>query len=202
MTWPSHKWKKEDIILTYGNINIRYISSKKIGGIVKGSFFKKRILLSFGWSQLTGPLQIWISSSLNFSATMYISFPAKKYIYHFSWRLCTKYRQAKKNRNKLTMNKIYTGYYFVNIFHLVRQIFLSLCWLTDATQQKKTAHETPRSSLTFPIAWSFVVSSPHQNTTQIQIIHDFQRCKSKFTDSVTSPTCVQSNYRSVWNIKS
>ena len=154
------------------------------------------------------PLKLWLEStdrpSTNldfkfpkcFCYIMYISFPAKKNIYHFSWRLCTKYRQAKKNRNKLTMNKIYTGYYFVNIFHLVRQIFLSLCWLTDATQQKKTAHETPRSSLTFPIAWSFVVSSPHQNTIQIQ------RCKSKSTDSVTSPTCVQSNYRSVWNIKS
>ena len=130
-------------------------------------------------------------------------FPCEKiYISFFLKTLHKVQTGKKKSRNKLTMNKIYTGHYLVNIVHLVRQIFLSLCWLTDATQQKKTAHETPRSSLTFPIAWSFVVSSPHQNTTQIQIIHDFQRCKSKFTDSVTSPTCVQSNYRSVWNIKS
>ena len=118
MTWPSHKWKKEDIILTYGNINMRYISSKKIGGIVKGSFFKKRILLSFGWSQLTGPLQIWISSSLNFSATMYISFPAKKYIYHFSWRLCTKYRQAKKKQKQ--------GDYEQDLYRLLLCKYLSL----------------------------------------------------------------------------
>lgn len=124
-------------------------------------------------------------------------FPCKKkYISFFLKTLHKVQTGKKKSRNKLTMNKIYTGHYLVNIVHLVRQIFLSLCWLTDATQQKKTAHETPRSSLTFPIAWSFVVSSPHQNTIQIQ------RCKSKSTDSVTSPTCVQSNYRSVWNIKS
>lgn len=124
-------------------------------------------------------------------------FPCKKkYISFFLKTLHKVQTGKKKSRNKLTMNKIYTGHYLVNIVHLVRQIFLSLCWLTDATQLKKTAHETPRSSLTFPIAWSFVVSSPHQNTIQIQ------RCKSKSTDSVTSPTCVQSNYRSVWNIKS
>lgn len=125
-------------------------------------------------------------------------FPCKKKYISFFLKTLHKVQTGKKKKQKQAdyeqnlYRPLLSKYCSLSKTNFLKSLLIDGC----CTTKKDWSWNSKEYCLTFPIAWSFVVSSPHQNTIQIQ------RCKSKSTDSVTSPTCVQSNYRSVWNIKS
>ena len=124
-------------------------------------------------------------------------FPCKKKYISFFLKTLHKVQTGKKKQKQADYEQDLYRLLLCKYLSLSKTNFLKSLLIDGCcTTKKDWSWNSKEYCLTFPIAWSFVVSSPHQNTIQIQ------RCKSKSTDSVTSPTCVQSNYRSVWNIKS